>query len=158
ILLVFLPCVVLIPMGLLIPAYQRQRAVDEEARMAAAKVLPAGIVSATVDWDESKGVWIDEITAFSTSAAQFGSPVVYKVDSKPFTMQIAPGQYTFRITAEKSGKTLSIAKPVTIRAGEPNQINLSPDIEQTLSDGWSNSPWNQLQDQKLPSSSWRGSR
>ncbi len=132
VLLVFLPCVIVIPLALWIPAYQARQATSEMG-------------SLTIDFDP-----LTPITQIKVVSGPSNVHNVFPVASRPFFMRLPTGEYQLELTYSHNGERFTLAQPFVVAQGGVHHINLALAIDNDLSERLRNKVKVQLQNKGAP--------
>jgi serine/threonine protein kinase len=120
VLLVFIPCLIVIPLALWIPAYQSRQAASDMS-------------SLTINYDPTMPIIEIEVLRGDSNVGQ-----VYPVASRPIFLRFPTGQYDLAIRYEHGPKRYTLEKSFTIPGGAEQAIDLSlaiqNDFNQKLND------------------------
>jgi serine/threonine protein kinase len=131
-LLVFIPCLIVIPLALWIPAYQARQATSEMG-------------SLTIDFDP-----LTPITQIKVVSGPSNVHNVFPVASRPFFMRFPTGEYTLELTYVHDGERFTLAEPFVIARGGDHHMNLALAIDDDLSERLRNKAKVQLQNNGAP--------
>jgi hypothetical protein len=132
VLLVFIPCLIVIPLALWIPAYQARQATSEMG-------------SLTIDFDP-----LTPITQIKVVSGPSNVHNVFPVASRPFFMRFPTGEYTLELTYVHDGERFTLAEPFVIARGGDHHMNLALAIDDDLSERLRNKAKVQLQNNGAP--------
>jgi hypothetical protein len=120
VMLVFIPCLIVIPLALWIPAYQSRQAASEMGTL-------------TIDFDPTMPIIEIEVLGGDSNVGQ-----VFPVATRPIPLRFPTGQYQLAIRYEHGPKRYTLEMPFTIARGGHHFMNLSlaiqNDFNQKLND------------------------